>query len=851
MKLISCYVEGYGKIKQEEFFFDEKLSVFSRENGAGKTTLASFVKAMFYGLEPYRTNSKEFFDRQHFYPFDGGEFGGNITFEMDGKRYKIERFFGEKSDTLDTVKVYENGVLTNALGDDIGKAVFGIDKQSFERTAFISADEIEISSTSGINAKLNQFVQGMDEETDYDEAQRILEKAAKEYKKAKAGKDKISETSEKLNMLKEKIANAETVKAALKEKYVEFEKRELEIKALEEKVTFAQTQNELLLNYERYEEFLENARTFEKRIAAIESGYPFGVPTLEEIAEISRLTVEKGNLEAQAKKSEFSAVDEMKLTQLSQVFKGGVPSEQTLMRVEKDIEDISKCEAQLQLSKERIFTERERLLMQKFSARTPSETQLAEAEQAAIIYREKQAEYAETPMYFATAKKVEQKSEKGKTFILLLSATLLLTGIALAAFVHLVAGLICAGVGVIGLAVALLIGKKETAQSFEQTPNPERFRIERELRLAEDKMKALLLPYGYASGDGVLFDLATLKKDLEEYYALQESERIRLSGVEALSVQQRELFSSLTAFFKGYGVDGENFIASNSLLASKIDEFENLQDRKNSALLQREELLKEIEKSGAGIRLFEQKYHLLLVQDGDLKRIESDAGEYVRAQDERVKSLKKAAMFKEEKNLTEKPNVERVDIEETNAVLNELRSRNSTLRSEIIGDEYTVETLDGYLSEKELAEETLLEYKHKHKLLTCASAYLQKAEQNLKEKYVKPIKDEFLYYSDLLEKTLGEKVTMSKNFEISFERHGKERSERHLSAGQRSICALCFRLALIKNMYADKKPFLILDDPFVALDETHMQKVQKVLLEVAKDMQIIYFVCHSSRSIEK
>ncbi|MBQ8406703.1 MAG: AAA family ATPase, partial [Clostridia bacterium] len=82
MKLISCYVEGYGKIKREEFFFDEKLSVFSRENGAGKTTLASFIKAMFYGLESYREKSKEFFDRQHFYPFDGGEFGGNITFEM-------------------------------------------------------------------------------------------------------------------------------------------------------------------------------------------------------------------------------------------------------------------------------------------------------------------------------------------------------------------------------------------------------------------------------------------------------------------------------------------------------------------------------------------------------------------------------------------------------------------------------------------------------------------------------------------------------------------------------------------------------------------------------------------------
>ena len=49
MKLLSCYIENYGKISATTFDFNEGLTAFCEKNGYGKTTLASFVKAMFYG----------------------------------------------------------------------------------------------------------------------------------------------------------------------------------------------------------------------------------------------------------------------------------------------------------------------------------------------------------------------------------------------------------------------------------------------------------------------------------------------------------------------------------------------------------------------------------------------------------------------------------------------------------------------------------------------------------------------------------------------------------------------------------------------------------------------------------
>ena len=129
------------------------------------------------------------------------------------------------------------------------------------------------------------------------------------------------------------------------------------------------------------------------------------------------------------------------------------------------------------------------------------------------------------------------------------------------------------------------------------------------------------------------------------------------------------------------------------------------------------------------------------------------------------------------------------------------------------------------------------------------SEFLKEADKRLKDKYIAPIKNNFLGYAELLEDTLGEKVTMTPSFELRYERNGIERSEKHLSAGQRSICAFCFRMALIENMYTEEKPFLILDDPFVNLDQKHMDRVKTMLKKLSEKMQLIYFTCHESRAI--
>jgi uncharacterized protein YhaN len=48
-------------------------------------------------------------------------------------------------------------------------------------------------------------------------------------------------------------------------------------------------------------------------------------------------------------------------------------------------------------------------------------------------------------------------------------------------------------------------------------------------------------------------------------------------------------------------------------------------------------------------------------------------------------------------------------------------------------------------------------------------------------------------------------------------------------------------------MYGAESPFIVMDDPFVHLDEEHLSRARTLLKTLAKEKQIIYFTCHESR----
>ena len=72
-----------------------------------------------------------------------------------------------------------------------------------------------------------------------------------------------------------------------------------------------------------------------------------------------------------------------------------------------------------------------------------------------------------------------------------------------------------------------------------------------------------------------------------------------------------------------------------------------------------------------------------------------------------------------------------------------------------------------------------------------------------------------------------------------------------LSQGSKDLVEICKRFALVESVFTDVKPFIVLDDPFVNLDDATLKNAIDLTTELSKKYQIIYLTCHSSRALKE
>lgn len=181
MKLISCYVSSFGKLKDFNYDFSQGLNTIKQDNGWGKSTLATFIKAMFYGLNSSKRSVAEN-ERIKYRPWNSTQkFGGYIEFEWGENQYKIERYFGLK-ESEDTVRLFDlktGKEFSNT--ENLGKRIFEIDEEGFFSTTYFSQKDFEIKSNSSLTAKFNSVCDIQDTDT-FDKAVQKLEEKTKSYK---------------------------------------------------------------------------------------------------------------------------------------------------------------------------------------------------------------------------------------------------------------------------------------------------------------------------------------------------------------------------------------------------------------------------------------------------------------------------------------------------------------------------------------------------------------------------------------------------------------------------------------------------------------------------------------------
>ena len=128
MRLISLYIENFGKLSDFKYSFTSGLNTIREDNGYGKTTLTVFIKSMLYGLADTKKARLDVNDRKHYLPWNGKRAGGYLIFEADGEKYRVERTFMPKASN-DTFTLYDekSGKISDRYSENLGEELFGID----------------------------------------------------------------------------------------------------------------------------------------------------------------------------------------------------------------------------------------------------------------------------------------------------------------------------------------------------------------------------------------------------------------------------------------------------------------------------------------------------------------------------------------------------------------------------------------------------------------------------------------------------------------------------------------------------------------------------------------------------
>ena len=374
MKLLKCHIENFGKLSDYNYTFENGLNTIKEENGFGKTTFAAFIKAMFYGMEVKR-NSKVLIDRKKYMPWQGGAFGGGIEFEINNKKYKIERFFGKK-EAEDTFKLYDlsTNLECKDYTENIGEEIFKLNKEAYERSTFVSGQNIETSMNDSLNAKLGNILENENDVNTSEQAIEILDKAIKNYKKTgdrgeinqkileKTTLEKKLEQS-KINekILQDRKDKYNSLKVQLKEKEQELEN----INVLLSKKAQEETKNAKFENYKILENNLNESKN---KFNKLQEFFKEGIPTDIEIETLIEkcLLIEKYKVEI--KNYEISTSNNSEIEKLKGVFQGKELSEKKINSVISEYNGLNDVENKIKLNEEKIITlkkEQEEVIKQK------------------------------------------------------------------------------------------------------------------------------------------------------------------------------------------------------------------------------------------------------------------------------------------------------------------------------------------------------------------------------------------------------------------------------------------------------------------------------------------------------
>ena len=799
MKLIECYVENFGILSGEKISFNDGLNCIKEDNGSGKTTLATFIKVMLYGMSDTRKMSLDENDRKRYLPWHGGVCGGSLTFSAGGKTYRVERTFGSKVSD-DTYILYETatGKVSLDFPDGLGEGLFGIDADGFERTVFLSERALTPKSDNkSISAKLSDLVGCDGDIGEMDKALKALEEKRKFYQK-KGGTGEIADTKAKIDTITRKLE-------ALGEVEKEVETNREKMRALRKKIDSAREEAKAILakkeealryaaevNYEKqYKDMKAVLEESERRRMAVSEIFGTEIPSHSDIDEAKYKSLKAKELVESSEDSPES----VEFKALASLFDG---------RIEKWKIDETRS-AVKSIREYKIKKQDPRLARAKkiFSGRVPEESEISEVEHL-----------------------IAQKDTKitiGVIGALSVSIICALCGVFEEALLYV-------GLGLLLISALLGVGLLVAASSSRNKRIKEFF-----LSVSGSQVD---------SKEEASVRLQDMRRMLEVIKELDGSENIdRANAIVDYIVS---LFGNKNAVDK---------LAETEAIIAKYDRYSELAVAERFLAGDRNAKIEKARQLKAEAEEFLQKYKVKT--DNPFEELRSALNEYNRLTAEMVtrraeiNKMESLYAFGEGSQRKAELDVEALDNQraENEATVSSL-DREYTLTERIYSSQMDeLEERDELIIRKRELEELLAEHSDNFNTVVLTKKYLDIAKDNMTSRYIGKTRAGFLKYAKKIGGIMGENFEMGTDFGITKQEGGSTKTVEAYSKGTRDLFNLAARLGLVDALYEKEKPFILLDDPFTAFDDKKTDAAIKMLKEIGKERQVIYFTCTKSRSI--
>ncbi len=806
MRLIKCYIENFGLFHTTEFSFNKGLNCCISENGTGKTTLTSFIEAMLYGIGDSRKQSLDENPRKKYSPWQGGKFGGSLTIESGKKKYTIERSFGARpaDDTFRLIET-DTGKLSYDYGEDIGERLFGIDRDGFLRTVFLSEKNLQgKNDNKSISAKLSDLV-GVDGDVGgFDDAIRLLDDRRRFYFK-KGNTGEIANVKERINECQRRIDAIDTLEGEAAKK----EERLRELRAEKERLTLLEREQKTKLHglqkmkersshEETYGAMMTSLNEEKKRFFEVTEFFAKGLPSTVQI-DGARDTY------AEAERLKLEALEESgneEYVYLSEFFKAGT-----------DFVEIAEAERAAGLADERA----------KEIAAIENGFDKRKIEMRTLF-----------PDEVPTREEIEKVEKSHKGGFSIIKTVLILLGLGIA-----IGGIIIGEIyGYIASAVGVLTAVFSALSSLKSGKSKE--------------LLAFVRKYNECDCSGVKSGLDEIKERLTRYEVLSAELDGALEGA-------REAYSALTlkvcSFLGKFPLtEADSMLESVRIIKERYTKFYALsescadsQSSKMAKLKRSEELMKN---ALAFLSYFPTK------TSEPFAEIRDRLSDYNHLKVSVARLERECDLYAVKYGVTGKIAPSDTEAESAaNATLTELTERMKALSAEYALVERELSLARAEIEKKdeyEMAKAELEDLYRKHveslDVIKKTSLCLREACDNITSKYLGKTKEKFIEYSALIAGVEGE-YTLSTSFELGKTERGESHGIESYSRGTRDLYSLGLRLALVDALYEKESPFIILDDPFIALDDSKLERAKNTLKALGKSRQILYFTCSKAREI--